>query len=112
MVFPSQSTVSLRGCRPHCELRCAVALEDFSPTKDQELVAQAISNYVRSLIAAHLADVNARDEHTVKPWFTREMEILAPSREWREDKQNLGRSIAPEGLQDSAQGFNPGKHSI
>ena len=29
----------------------------FSPTKDQELVAQAISNYVRSLIAAHLADV-------------------------------------------------------
>jgi hypothetical protein len=23
----------------------------------------------------------------------------------------LGRSIAPEGLQDSAQGFNPGKHS-
>jgi hypothetical protein len=31
---------------------------------------------------------------------------------WREDKQNLGRPIAPEGLQDSAQGFNPGKHSI
>ena len=37
----------------------------------------------------------------VKPWA-----------EWREDKQNLQRSIAPEGLQDSAQGFNPGNHSI
>jgi anti-sigma factor RsiW len=78
MVFPSQSTVSLRGCRPHCELRCAVALEDFSPTKDQELVAQAISNYVRSLIAAHLADVNARDEHTVKPWFTGKLDYSPP----------------------------------
>jgi hypothetical protein len=27
--------------------------------------------------------------------------------ESREDKQNLERSLAPEGLQDSAQGFNP-----
>ena len=32
-----------------------------------------------------------------------------PWAEWREDKGNLGHSIAPEGLQDSAQGFNPGK---
>jgi anti-sigma factor RsiW len=55
-----------------------VALEDFSPTKDQELVAQAISNYVRSLIAAHLADVNARDEHTVKPWFTGKLDYSPP----------------------------------
>jgi hypothetical protein len=28
--------------------------------------------------------------------------------EWREDKQDLGWFIAPEGLQDLAQGFNPG----
>jgi hypothetical protein len=26
-----------------------------------------ISNYVRSLIAADLSDVNSRDEHTVQP---------------------------------------------
>ena len=40
--------------------------------------------------------------------------VIGVSHEWREDKQNLERSIAPEleGLQDSAQGFNPGKHSI
>jgi hypothetical protein len=28
--------------------------------------------------------------------------------EWHEDKEDLGRFIAPEGLEDSAQGFNPG----
>ena len=30
------------------------------------------------------------------------------SQEWHEDKEHLGRFIAPEGLEDSAQGFNPG----
>jgi hypothetical protein len=35
-----------------------------------------------------------------------------PWAEWREDKQNLERSLAPERLQDSAQGFNPGNHPI
>jgi hypothetical protein len=29
-----------------------------------------------------------------------------------EDKDGLGRFIAPEGLQDSAQGFNPGNLKI
>jgi anti-sigma factor RsiW len=42
----------------------------FSPNKDQALVAQVISNHVRSLIAAHLADVNSSDENTVKQWFS------------------------------------------
>jgi anti-sigma factor RsiW len=42
----------------------------FSLAKDQALVAQAISNYLRSLIAAHLVDVYSSDEHTVKAWFT------------------------------------------
>ena len=55
---------------PPCELRCARPWRTFPPTKGQELVAQVISNYVRSLIAADLSDVNSRDEHTVKPWFT------------------------------------------
>jgi hypothetical protein len=38
--------------------------------------------------------------------------ILRPRVEWREVKEDLGRFIAPEGLQDSAQGFNPGNHQI
>ena len=31
-----------------------------------------------------------------------------PGPEWREVKEDLGRFVAPEGLEDSAQGFNPG----
>jgi anti-sigma factor RsiW len=77
MVFQSQSTVSLRGCRPPCELRCAVDLEDIV-AKDQALVAQAISNHVRSLIAAHLADINSSDAHTVKALFTGKLDYSPP----------------------------------
>jgi anti-sigma factor RsiW len=42
------------------------------------LVAQAISNHVHSLIAADLADVNSRDEHTVKAWFTWKLDYSPP----------------------------------
>jgi anti-sigma factor RsiW len=45
---------------------------------DKALVAQAISNQVRSLIAADLADVNFRDEHTVRPWFTGKLDYSPP----------------------------------
>ena len=65
MVFQSQSTVSLRGCRPPCELRWPWTWRTLSPAKDQALVTQAISNHVRSLIAAHLADINSSDAHTI-----------------------------------------------
>jgi anti-sigma factor RsiW len=50
----------------------------FSPAKDQALVAQAISNHVRSLIAAHLADINSSDQHTVKEWFTGKLDYSPP----------------------------------
>ena len=76
MVFQSQSTVSLRGCRPPCELRWPWTT--LSPAKDQALVTQAISNHVRSLIAAHLADINSSDAHTVKALFTGKLDYSPP----------------------------------
>ena len=50
----------------------------FSPGNDQDLIAQAIGNHARSLIAVHLVDVTSSDQHTVKPWFTGKLDYSPP----------------------------------
>ena len=50
----------------------------FSHDNDQELIAQAIGNHARSLIAVHLLDVTSSDQKAVQPWFIGKLDYSPP----------------------------------
>jgi anti-sigma factor (TIGR02949 family) len=56
----------------------ASVLRTFAPNKDQELIAQAITNHARSLMVDHLVDVASSDQHIVRPWFTGKLDYSPP----------------------------------
>jgi anti-sigma factor RsiW len=49
-----------------------------SQDKERVLIAQAISNHSHSLLADHLLDVTASDQHVVKAWFTGKLDYSPP----------------------------------
>jgi anti-sigma factor RsiW len=59
-------------------LLCVWAWMATSHGKDRELIAQAISDLSRSLLADHLLDVTSSDQHTVKLWFTGKLDYSPP----------------------------------
>jgi hypothetical protein len=46
--------------------------------KDRELIAQALSDSARSLLADHLPDVSSSDPDSVKPWFIGKLDDSPP----------------------------------
>ncbi len=50
----------------------------LSTNKDQDLVAEAISNHSRSLMASHLVDLHSTDQQTVRPWFSGKLDYSPP----------------------------------
>jgi anti-sigma factor RsiW len=61
-------------------LSCALAGTwlTLSRSKDQDLLAEAISNHARSLIVSHLVDFHSNDHQTVKPWFSGKLDYAPP----------------------------------
>ena len=46
--------------------------------RDQELIAEAVSDHSRSLLDNHLLDLTSPDRHAVKPWFTEKLHYPPP----------------------------------
>jgi anti-sigma factor RsiW len=49
-----------------------------SHDKDRELIAEAISDHSRSLLADHLLDVTSSDQRTLGPWITGKLDDTPP----------------------------------
>jgi anti-sigma factor RsiW len=50
----------------------------LASSKDQDLVAEAISNHSRSLMISHLVDCHSNDQQVVKPWFNGKLDYPPP----------------------------------
>jgi anti-sigma factor RsiW len=59
-------------------LSIAVTMFYGMPGQQDRLAMQVVNGHVRSLMVAHLSDVESSDQHTVKPWFSGKLDYSPP----------------------------------
>jgi anti-sigma factor RsiW len=92
---PSKQATGRAGRRPEWQRRwgmgagfamgvmlsVSLALLHVLPESGDRLVEQVVDSHVRSLMVAHLSDVTSSDQHTVKPWLSRQLDFSPPVRD-------------------------------
>jgi len=85
---PSRHEAKSRGWRQWLNMGAAFAMGVVASvtvvyflttvSAQERLAQEVVGSHVRSLMAAHLADVASSDSHTVKPWFSGKLDFSPP----------------------------------
>ena len=110
-VIPWWSWAAVAAC---VVLASATFLVNLGNRGEKRLMAEVVSDHVRSLMAGHITDVVSTDQHTVKPWFTGKLDFSPQVRDLSADGIELlgGRLEYLDGHNAAAIVYQKRKHVI